>query len=130
MLARLSIVWCAFALVSMTTEGMAQSPSPTDVKTLNPPGAISTGTDAWSVGARAGDFIFVAGMTRSLTVYSQIGYWRAASQYPLSRLATMQQTCLTGPSWVTDGHGRRHIAMSAFPESGHLTTQRTSGFGP
>jgi 2-iminobutanoate/2-iminopropanoate deaminase len=25
-------------------------------------GAISTGTDTWSVGARAGDFIFVAGM--------------------------------------------------------------------
>jgi len=32
------------------------------VVTLNPRGAISTGTDTWSVGARAGDFIFVAGM--------------------------------------------------------------------
>jgi hypothetical protein len=61
MLARLSM-WCGLALVSMTIVGMAQSPSPTNVKTLNPPGAISTGTDAWSVGARAGDFIFVAGM--------------------------------------------------------------------
>ena len=61
MLARLS-VWCGLALVSMTTVGMAQSPSPTNVKTLNPPGAISTGTDTWSVGARAGDFIFIAGM--------------------------------------------------------------------
>ena len=61
MLARISM-WCGLALVSMTTVGMAQSPSPTNVKTLNPVGAISTGTDAWSVGARAGDFIFVAGM--------------------------------------------------------------------
>jgi 2-iminobutanoate/2-iminopropanoate deaminase len=61
MLARLSM-WCGLALVSMTTVGMAQSPSPTNVKTLSPPGAISTGTDAWSVGARAGDFIFIAGM--------------------------------------------------------------------
>jgi 2-iminobutanoate/2-iminopropanoate deaminase len=61
MLPRLSM-WCGLALVSMTTVGMAQSPSPTNVKTLSPPGAISTGTDAWSVGARAGDFIFIAGM--------------------------------------------------------------------
>ena len=61
MLAGISM-WCGLALVSMTTVGMAQSPSPTNVKTLNPVGAISTGTDAWSVGARAGDFIFIAGM--------------------------------------------------------------------
>ena len=33
-------------------------------------------------------------------MYSQIGYWRAVSQYPLSRIATMQQTCPTSPSWV------------------------------
>jgi 2-iminobutanoate/2-iminopropanoate deaminase len=61
MLARFSIS-CTVALISTITTGMAQSPSPNGVKTLNPPGAISTGTDAWSVGARAGDFIFVAGM--------------------------------------------------------------------
>jgi len=46
----------------MTTLGLAQSPSPNGVKTLNPPGAISPGSDTWSVGARAGDLIFVAGM--------------------------------------------------------------------
>jgi enamine deaminase RidA (YjgF/YER057c/UK114 family) len=41
-------------------------PEPIDVtqrcENLNPPGAISTGGDTWSVGVRAGDFIFVAGM--------------------------------------------------------------------
>jgi enamine deaminase RidA (YjgF/YER057c/UK114 family) len=46
----------------MTVLVSAQSPSPNGVKTLNPPGAINTGSDTWSVGARAGDFIFVAGM--------------------------------------------------------------------
>jgi 2-iminobutanoate/2-iminopropanoate deaminase len=55
-------VSCGLALASMTTLGLAQSPSPNGVKTLNPPGAISTGSDTWSVGARAGDLIFVAGM--------------------------------------------------------------------
>jgi 2-iminobutanoate/2-iminopropanoate deaminase len=53
---------CALALAGMTTSGFSQSTSPNGVKTLNPPGAISTGGDTWSVGVRAGDFIFVAGM--------------------------------------------------------------------
>src|ERR1700682_1822162 len=61
MLAR-CFVSCGLALACMITLGLAQSPSPNGVKTLNPPGAISTGSDTWSVGARAGDFIFVAGM--------------------------------------------------------------------
>ena len=61
MLARY-FVSCALTLAAMTTLGLAQSPSPNGVKTLNPPGAISTGRGTWSVGARAGDFIFVAGM--------------------------------------------------------------------
>src|SRR3974377_717757 len=61
MFARCFVV-CALALAVMTTPGLSQSPSPNGVKTLNPPGAISTGSDTWSVGARAGDFIFVAGM--------------------------------------------------------------------
>jgi 2-iminobutanoate/2-iminopropanoate deaminase len=56
------LVVCALALAGMTTSGLSQSTSPNGVKTLNPPGAISTGGDTWSVGARAGDFIFVAGM--------------------------------------------------------------------
>jgi 2-iminobutanoate/2-iminopropanoate deaminase len=41
--------------------GFAQAPSPNGVKTLNPPGAIKA-EGAWSLGARAGDFVFVAGM--------------------------------------------------------------------
>jgi hypothetical protein len=41
--------------------GVAQAQSPNGVKTLNPPGAIrAEGT--WSLGTRAGAFIFVAGM--------------------------------------------------------------------
>ena len=61
MLARYFVV-CALALAGMTTSGLGQSTSPNGVKTLNPPGAISTGGDTWSVGVRAGDFVFVAGM--------------------------------------------------------------------
>jgi 2-iminobutanoate/2-iminopropanoate deaminase len=61
MLARCSVL-CCVALAAMTTFGLAQSSSPNGVKILNPPGAVSTGGDTWSIGARAGDFIFVAGM--------------------------------------------------------------------
>jgi len=53
---------CSLSLVAMSTFALSQSPSPNGVVTLNPRGATSTGTDTWSVGARAGDFIFVAGM--------------------------------------------------------------------
>ena len=56
------LFFCGLTLTGTTTLGSAQSPSPNGVKTLNPAGAISTGNDTWSVGARAGDFIFVAGM--------------------------------------------------------------------
>ena len=41
--------------------GFAQAPSPHGVKTLNPPGAIKA-EGTWSLGTRAGDFVFVAGM--------------------------------------------------------------------
>jgi enamine deaminase RidA (YjgF/YER057c/UK114 family) len=40
---------------------MAQPTSPNGVKTLTPEGAIAP-TGTWSLGARAGDFVFVAGM--------------------------------------------------------------------
>ncbi len=39
----------------------AQSTSPNGVKTLAPEGAIKT-TGTWSLGTRAGDFVYVAGM--------------------------------------------------------------------
>ena len=41
--------------------GFAQSPSPNGVRTLDPPGAIKA-EGTWSLGTRAGDFVFVAGM--------------------------------------------------------------------
>src|SRR5437870_3879985 len=56
------LVFCGLTLLSMMTMALAQSASPNGIKILNPAGAISPGSDTWSVGARAGDFIFVAGM--------------------------------------------------------------------
>jgi enamine deaminase RidA (YjgF/YER057c/UK114 family) len=40
---------------------MGRNMSPNDVKTLSPAGAIKP-TGSWSLAARAGDFIFIAGM--------------------------------------------------------------------
>ena len=40
---------------------LAQSTSPNGVRTLDPPGAIKA-EGTWSLGVRAGDFVFVAGM--------------------------------------------------------------------
>jgi 2-iminobutanoate/2-iminopropanoate deaminase len=47
----------AIAMVS----SLALAQSPNGVKTLNPPGAIKA-EGTWSLGTRAGDFVFVAGM--------------------------------------------------------------------
>ena len=60
MLQRLALS-CVAALVMASSPGFAQSPSPNGVKTLNPPGAIKA-EGTWSLGVRAGDFVFVAGM--------------------------------------------------------------------
>jgi len=50
------------AAIAMATDfGFAQSSSPNGVRTLSPPGAIKA-EGTWSLGVRAGDFIFVAGM--------------------------------------------------------------------
>jgi len=42
-------------------QARAQQASPSEVKTLSPSGAIEP-TGTWSLGTRAGDFVFVAGM--------------------------------------------------------------------
>ena len=60
MLHRLALP-CLAALAVASNLSYAQSPSPNGVRTLNPPGAIKT-EGTWSLGARAGDFVFVAGM--------------------------------------------------------------------
>ena len=60
MLTRLAVL-CLAATVAMTGLGFAQSTSPNGVRTLRPPGAIKA-EGTWSLGARAGDFVFVAGM--------------------------------------------------------------------
>ena len=49
------------APVLIASTGPAAAQSPERVKTLAPPGAIKT-TGTWSLGARAGDFVYVAGM--------------------------------------------------------------------
>jgi enamine deaminase RidA (YjgF/YER057c/UK114 family) len=60
MLTRLAFL-CLAATVATTGLGFAQSTSPNGVRTLNPPGAIKA-EGTWSLGVRAGDFVFVAGM--------------------------------------------------------------------
>jgi 2-iminobutanoate/2-iminopropanoate deaminase len=49
---------------------LAQSTSPNGVRTLHPPGAIKA-ERTWSLGVRAGDFVFVAGTQRP-TPWSRI----------------------------------------------------------
>ena len=50
------------AAISLATSLVpARSDSPNGVRTLNPPGAIKA-VGTWSLGARAGDFIFIAGI--------------------------------------------------------------------
>jgi 2-iminobutanoate/2-iminopropanoate deaminase len=60
MLQRIALA-CVAALAMASTPGLAQSPSPNGVRTLDPPGAIKA-EGTWSLGTRAGDFVFVAGM--------------------------------------------------------------------
>ncbi len=52
---------CVTAMAIASGPGLAQSLSPNGVKTLDPSGAIKP-EGTWSLGARAGDFVFVAGM--------------------------------------------------------------------
>lgn len=52
---------CLMAIVMASGLALAQSLSPNGVKTLDPPGAIKA-EGTWSLGTRAGDFVFVAGM--------------------------------------------------------------------
>jgi enamine deaminase RidA (YjgF/YER057c/UK114 family) len=51
----------ALSLALSTGLAAAQELSPNGVKTLAPAGAIKT-TGTWSLGTRAGDFVYVAGM--------------------------------------------------------------------
>jgi hypothetical protein len=54
----------AAPVVLIALTGLAAAQSPERVKTLAPPGAIKT-TGTWSLGARAGDFVYVAGCAAS-----------------------------------------------------------------
>ena len=58
MLQRLALTSVA-AMAMASSHALAQSPN--GVRTLDPPGAIKA-EGTWSLGARAGDFVFVAGM--------------------------------------------------------------------
>jgi 2-iminobutanoate/2-iminopropanoate deaminase len=52
---------CLFLALGVAFQATPQQVSPTAVKTLSPKGAI-TPTGTWSLGTRAGDLVFVAGM--------------------------------------------------------------------
>lgn len=60
MLRRLPLL-CMTAIGLAAGLALAAAQSPNGVKTLDPPGAIKA-EGTWSLGARAGDFVFVAGM--------------------------------------------------------------------
>jgi 2-iminobutanoate/2-iminopropanoate deaminase len=49
------------ALALAASPSLTNAESPNGVRTLDPPGAIKA-EGTWSLGARAGDFVFVAGM--------------------------------------------------------------------
>ena len=49
------------ATVAAMSTGIAAAQSANGVRTLDPPGAIKA-EGTWSLGARAGDLVFVAGM--------------------------------------------------------------------
>jgi enamine deaminase RidA (YjgF/YER057c/UK114 family) len=49
------------AAVLAASTGFAAAQSPNGVKAVSPPGAIKT-TGTWDLGARAGDFVYIAGM--------------------------------------------------------------------
>jgi enamine deaminase RidA (YjgF/YER057c/UK114 family) len=52
---------CLFVGLSASPQALAQQSASGGVKTLAPSGAIKP-TGTWSLGTRAGDFVFVAGM--------------------------------------------------------------------
>ena len=52
---------CVTAIALAASLAPAQADSPNGVRTLDPPGAIKA-EGTWSLGARAGDLVFVAGM--------------------------------------------------------------------
>jgi 2-iminobutanoate/2-iminopropanoate deaminase len=60
MMRRVAIV-CMLTIAVTLSPRFAPAQSPNGVRTLEPPGAV-TAEGTWSVGARAGDFVFVAGM--------------------------------------------------------------------
>lgn len=60
MVRRLALPFMA-AIALVASLALAQAQSPNGVKTLDPPGAIKA-EGTWSLGVRAGDFVFVAGM--------------------------------------------------------------------
>ena len=59
MLQRICLSLIAAALAS--SPSLAQSPSPNGVRTLSPPGMFKA-EGTWSLGVRAGDFVFLSGM--------------------------------------------------------------------
>jgi 2-iminobutanoate/2-iminopropanoate deaminase len=102
---------CVAAIALAASLAFAQAKSPNGVKTLDPPGAIKA-EGTWSLGARAGDFVFVAGMqgidpaTNTLVQDSQARILRAFLNLKLiaqSEGASLQD-CVRLTVYVSDLH--------------------------
>jgi enamine deaminase RidA (YjgF/YER057c/UK114 family) len=102
---------CLTAMAMAPGLGLAQSTSPNGVRTLDPPGAIKA-EGTWSLGARAGDFVFVAGMqgvdpaTKTLVQDPQARILRAFLNIKLiaeSEGASLQD-CVRLTVYVSDLH--------------------------
>src|SRR3972149_12064434 len=110
MLQRLALP-CVTAIALAASLALAQAQSPNGVKTLDPPGVIKA-EGTWSLGARAGDFVFVAGMqgidpaTNTLVQDPQARIRRAFLNLKLiaqSEGATLQD-CVRITVYVSDLH--------------------------
>src|SRR5262249_54504620 len=120
MLPRLALP-CVAAIAQASSLSFAQAPSPNGVKTLNPVGAIKT-EGTWSLGARAGDFVFVAGMqgidpaTNRLV---QDPHARVRQAFLNIRLIAQSegaslQDCVRLTVYAQSGHTEASVRMSAF----------------
>jgi 2-iminobutanoate/2-iminopropanoate deaminase len=114
------------ALAIASDLSLAQSASPNGVRTLDPPGAIKA-EGTWSLGVRAGDFVFVAGMqgidpaTNALVKDPQARILRALLNLKLiaeSEGASLQD-CVRLTVYVSDLH--RYAPM--------VPTRRKQSFG-
>ena len=115
----------AITLAMAAGSASAQQISPNGVRTLSPPGTIKP-EGTWSLGARAGDFVFVAGMqgvdpaTNALVVDPQARILRAFLNLKLiaeSEGASLKE-CVRLTVYVSDLHRNAPMVDKAQAELG------------